>query len=109
MNTLTLNINDKEQLFKAYMPFIKNGGLFVATPEAYQMGQEVKILLKLLEEAREWIIPGKVVWMTPLYAQANRPAGVGVQFDVKTGNDVRAKIESYLGDKLTSDQPTDTL
>ena len=38
---LTLTIKDKSALYLAYMPFIKNGGLFIPTNSSYKLGDEV--------------------------------------------------------------------
>ena len=40
---LTLTIKDKSALYLAYMPFIKNGGLFIPTNSSYKLGDEVFI------------------------------------------------------------------
>ena len=47
---LSLTIKDKGALYAAYMPIIKNGGLFNPTPKPYRLGDEVFILLTLMEE-----------------------------------------------------------
>ena len=38
---LTLTIKDKSALYLAYMPFVRNGGLFIPTNSAYNLGDEV--------------------------------------------------------------------
>ena len=38
---LTLTIKDKAALYLAYMPFVRNGGLFIPTNNEYQLGDEV--------------------------------------------------------------------
>ena len=38
---LSLTIRDKSALYAAYMPFIKNGGLFIPTAKSYYLGDEV--------------------------------------------------------------------
>lgn len=105
---LSLTIKDKSVLFAAYMPFIKNGGLFIPTSKNYQLGDEVFMLLKLMDEPEKLPIAGKVVWITPKGAQGNKAAGVGLQF---TGDDhtARDKIETYLAGALKSDRSTHTL
>ena len=45
---LSLTIRDKNALYAAYMPFLDNGGLFVPTEKKYKVGDEVFILLSLL-------------------------------------------------------------
>jgi type IV pilus assembly protein PilZ len=78
---LSLTIKDKSVLYAAYMPFIKNGGLFIPTSKQYQLGDEVFMLLKLMDEPEKIPVAGKVVWVTPKGAQGNKVAGVGVQFN----------------------------
>ncbi len=47
---LSLKISDQNMLYHSFMPFLKNGGLFIPTNKPYQMGEEVFILLTLLDE-----------------------------------------------------------
>jgi type IV pilus assembly protein PilZ len=47
---LSLTIKDKAVLYSAYMPFLSNGGLFVPTNKAYDIGDEVFMLLTLMDE-----------------------------------------------------------
>ena len=105
---LSLTIRDKAVLYAAYMPFIKNGGLFIPTNKSYSLGDEVFMLLNLMDEPEKIPVAGKVVWITPKGAQGNRAAGIGVQFE---GDDDTAnrKIETYLAGTLESDRPTHTL
>ena len=105
---LSLTIKDKSVLYAAYMPFIRNGGLFIPTSKHYQLGDEVFMLLKLMEEPEKIPVAGKVVWVTPKGAQGNKVAGVGVQFN---GDDdtARNKIEAYLAGAVKSDRMTHTM
>jgi len=50
---LSLTIKDKSALYAAYMPFVKNGGLFIPTNKSYQLGDEVFMLLSLMGEAEK--------------------------------------------------------
>ena len=105
---LSLTIKDKSALYAAYMPFLKGGGLFVPTNKTYKLGEEVFMLLTLLEDQEKIPVAGNVVWITPVGAQGNRAAGVGVQFSAK--EDVaRTKIEAILGGVLQSNRPTHTM
>ena len=67
-------------LYAAYMPFARHGGLFVPSNKKYELGEEVFILLALMEELEKIPINGKLVWVTPKGAQGNRQAGIGVKF-----------------------------
>ena len=105
---MTLTIKDKAVLYAAYMGFVKNGGLFIPTQKNYRMGDEVFLLLNLMDESEKVPVAGKVVWVTPKGAQGNRAAGVGIQFN---GDDetARTKIEAYLAGSLNSNRPTHTM
>ena len=105
---LSLTIKDKSALYAAYMPVIKGGGLFIPTNKEYAVGEEVFMLLTLLEEREKIPVAGTVVWMTPVGAQGNRAAGVGIQFSAKDSV-ARNKIENILGTALNSDKPTHTM
>jgi type IV pilus assembly protein PilZ len=106
---LSLAIRDKNALYAAYMPYVRNGGLFVPTTNEYQLGEEVFILLNLMDESEKIPVVGKVVWITPRGAQGNRTAGVGLQFTEKDGGPARNKIETYLAGALESERPTHTM
>ena len=107
---LTLTIKDKSALYLAYMPFIRNGGIFVATTKRYFLGDEVFLLVTLPESAERLPVAGKVVWVTPVGAQGNRPAGIGVQFaDSADGEAVKGKIEALLAGSLSAEKPTHTM
>jgi type IV pilus assembly protein PilZ len=62
---LSLTIKDKSVLYAAYMPFIKNGGLFIPTSKSYKLGDEVFMLLNLMDEPEKIPVAGKVTWITP--------------------------------------------
>ncbi len=105
---LSLNIKDKSALYSAYMPFLSNGGLFVPTNKSYKIGDEVFMLLTLIDEPEKIPIAGKVVWVTPRGAQGNRTAGIGVQFSAQDAA-ANSKIENHLAGSLSSDRPTHTM
>ncbi len=77
---LSLTIKDKSALYAAYMPFIKNGGLFIPTTKTYRLGDEVFMLLTLMDEKEKLPVAGRIVWVTARGDQAQRTAGIGVQF-----------------------------
>lgn len=108
---LSLKISDQNMLYHCFMPFLKNGGLFIPTNKTYEIGEEVFILLTLLDEAEKIPVAGTIAWITPSGAQGNQAAGVGIHFSEENGgaNVVRGKIENYLVDKLKSDKTTYTM
>ncbi len=107
---LSLAIKDKGALYNAYMPFVRGGGLFVPTTKRYNLGDEVFILLTLMDDKDRLPVAGKVVWITPAGAQSNRTTGIGVQFnDSSDGESARTKIESILAGIIGAERPTHTM
>jgi type IV pilus assembly protein PilZ len=106
---LSLTIKDKGALYAAYMPFVRNGGLFIPTSKPYKIGDEVFMLLTLMEEKEKLPVAGKIVWVTPAGAQGNKTAGIGVQFSDQDNGQTRNKIEGYLAGALGADRPTHTM
>lgn len=107
---LSLAVKDKTQLYNAYMPYLKHGGIFVPTPKRYFLGDEVFLLLTLPESSERLPVAGKVIWVTPTGAQGNRTAGVGVQFaETPEGETVKSKVETLLAGTLNADKPTHTM
>ncbi|TVP89575.1 MAG: pilus assembly protein PilZ [Thioalkalivibrio sp.] len=106
---LTLAIREKSALFAAYMPFLTNGGLFIPTDKPFRLGDEVFVLLSLLDEAERIPVPCQVVWVTPARAQGNRTRGIGVQFSPNDKGATRRLIENHLGGMLQSPGRTHTL
>jgi type IV pilus assembly protein PilZ len=106
---LSLTIRDKHVLYSAYMPFVKNGGLFIPTSRAYRLGEEVFMLLNLMDEPERIPVAGKIIWITPNGAEGSRAAGIGVQFSDEDGGSTRARIENYLAGALESQRPTHTM
>lgn len=109
-SVLSLNISSKSALYAAYMPFLKRGGLFVPTTRTYALGDEIFMLLSLMDEPARLPVAGSVVWITPEGSQGNKTQGIGVQFSGdESGQLARQKIEGILGGHLGSSRATHTI
>jgi type IV pilus assembly protein PilZ len=106
---LSLTIKDKNALYAAYMPYVKGGGIFVPSNRPYKLGDEVFMLLTLMDSKEKIPVAGHVVWVTPAGAQGSRTAGIGIQFSEKDSGVARTKIENILAGALNSDRPTHTM
>jgi len=106
---LKFSIKDTTSLQANYMAFVENGGLFIPTSKTFSLDDEVYILLQLMDEPDAIAITGKGVWVTPVGAEGNKSAGVGLQFQGDEGSALRNKIEAYLGGALKSDRLTHTM
>lgn len=108
-SVISLAIREKAALYAAYMPFVQGGGIFVPTNRAANLGDDLYLILTLLEDSTKFAVPGKVVWMTPP-GSTGRQQGLGIQFARNdAGEQVRAKIEELIGGALRSSRPTHTL
>lgn len=108
-SVVSLNYPDKKSLQKAYMSFLKGGGLFLPTSSAHDMSDEIFLLVTLPESPKPIPVPGTVVWKTPAGATDSKQQGVGIEFKGREGNSLRNRIEGLIGAKITSSTPTHTM
>lgn len=106
---LSLSIKDKGSLYASYMPYVKNGGLFIPTTKTYDLGDEVFMLLTLMDDTERLPVAGKIIWITPTGAQGNRATGIGVQFSPQDKGQTRSKIETHLAGAMKADRITHTM
>lgn len=106
---MSLTIKDKGALYAAYMPFVRNGGLFIPTNKQYRYGDEVFMLLTLMDDKERLPVAGRIIWITPYGAQGSKTAGIGVQFSDQDNGATKKKIETYLAGALNADRPTHTM
>jgi type IV pilus assembly protein PilZ len=91
------------------MPYLKNGGIFVPTNRPYKLGDEVYLILTLMDDPTKYPIAGRVVWISPAGGTARTP-GIGVHFPSdETGIAARRRIEEALGAALKSGRQTHTI
>jgi len=108
-SVVSLNYPEKKALHKAFMPFLKGGGLFLPTTQKYELNDEIFLLVTLPDANKAIPVPGAVVWKTPPGAQDGRRQGIGIEFKGREGNSLRNRIEGLLGAKLSSPTPTFTM
>jgi type IV pilus assembly protein PilZ len=108
-SVISLSIKEKGALYAAYMPFVENGGLFVPTQRPAQLGDDLYVILTLMDDPAKVAIPGKVAWITPA-GTTGRQQGIGIQFSKTDASmQARAKIEDLLGSTLKSSRPSNTV
>ena len=105
-----LVIKAEAELYAAYIPLFKEGGIFISTTRDYKLGDDIYLLLTLPEETQRHPVTGKVAWITPAHAAGNQTQGIGVRFpsDEKSRM-LKARIEEVLGASLASNRPTKTI
>jgi len=108
-SVIQLAIKEKAALYAAYIPAFSEGGIFIPSAREHRLGDDVYVLLTLLDDPQRYPVSGKVAWITPARAAGNRTQGVGIRFpkDEKS-EQLKSKIETILGAALSSDRPTQT-
>jgi type IV pilus assembly protein PilZ len=106
----TLVIRSKAALYAAWIPFLKGGGIFLPSNKNHALGEEVLILLTLLDDPTKIPVQGNVAWINPVHTAGNRPQGIGVQLkDMEQGRELKKKVEGLLAGALQSTRPTHTI
>lgn len=107
-NILSVKLTDKAMLYSHYMPFIQGGGLFIPSQSNKLIGEEVFILVKIMDDIEPTPVVGQVIWKTPGASDGHRKKGYGIQF-LKDDGGLKDRIELTLGVDLHSGKPTMTL
>ncbi|MBQ0131027.1 MAG: PilZ domain-containing protein [Comamonas sp.] len=109
-SVLQLALKEKGALYAAYIPWFADGGIFIATPREFRLGDDIYVLLTLPDDPQRYPVAGKVGWVTPAGAGGQRTQGIGVRFpkDEKSVQ-LKIKIEQLLGTSIGSERPTQTL
>ena len=105
-SVIQLAIKEKAALYAAYIPLFADGGVFIPTTRDYKLGDDVYVLLSLPDDPQRYPVAGKVAWVTPARAAANRTQGVGIRFPAdEKSRLLKIKIEEILGGHLASERP----
>jgi len=105
---INIEFKSEHDLYVAYMPFLKEGGLFIRTGESYEIGSKIELNVLLPDSLEPSLIVGNVCWLTPLAAQNGTPVGIGVSF-VDDPEKIRHQIEQVIARQLNSSEPTLTM
>jgi type IV pilus assembly protein PilZ len=106
----TLVIRSKAALYAAWIPLLKGGGIFLPSNRSHWLGEEVLILLTLLDDPNKIPLQGSVAWINPAHSTGNRPQGIGVQLAEGEGaRELKRKVEGLLAGALQSSRPTHTI
>lgn len=96
---ITYIIRDPLECNLSYMPFIKDGGLFIPTMKEYALGARVIVDVTLPGKTEPLRIEGKVVWITPKNALHHVLTGIGIQFIGANAPNARLQIEAQIDAK----------
>lgn len=106
----TLVIRSKAALYAAWIPLLRGGGIFLPSNRSHSLGEEVLLLLTLLDDPNKIPLQGSVAWINPAHSTGNRPQGIGVQLqDNEVARELKKKVEGLLAGALQSSRPTHTI
>lgn len=100
LKTIECDIQSQLDLNHSYMPFIKDGGLFIQTTDPFLMGEQISVNLRLPGQHEVMKIEGKVVWITPANALYNVYTGIGIQLTGDNAKFVHEKIITNLDNTI---------
>jgi type IV pilus assembly protein PilZ len=107
---MSLTVRNKASLYAAYIPWLRHGGIFLPTDKEMQLGDEMLLVLGLMDDPAKVPVVGQVAWITPPNAHGNRPRGLGIQFaENEPMKELKKRIEGILAGALQSSKPTHTL
>lgn len=111
MKPQTVIINERRELYRCYMPFIKGGGLFIPFNEEInaskvQPGQKVFIVLSILDSKQKIPIHGKIVWIS----RGGPMKGYGVALgESPVMKSLKETIETHIAEIAAKKENTYTL
>lgn len=104
---LNLALKDVNEIYASFMPFVENGGLFIRTSKGYSLGDQVFVLLDLVDEPEKIPLTGEVVWINPI-GSGSRPQGIGIRLGGEYG-EVVTKLENHLAGLANIDRFSHTI
>lgn len=106
---LRCHIENLQSLYACYLPFVKNGAIFIPSEHLQNLGDEVFVAVTLPGSHERLPLHGKVVWINQRN-QSNRPSGFAVQFEKdEAGLRMKNEIERLLAGMINSAEPTYTM
>ena len=90
-------LTDRTTIYNSYMSFLNNGGVFIASDDTFEMGEEVLLVLEIGEALDRFPLKTKVCWINPQRGGSTRPRGVGLAFD---GSDVAKNAKHLIENNL---------
>lgn len=109
LSVVSLAIRDKAGLRNAYMSYISGGGLFFPTTRRARIGEELYLILAILEDPTRYSLTARVIWVTPA-GSSGRPQGLGIQFvRGEISDNLRLIIEYLIGQDIDPMRPSHTV
>ncbi len=107
---ISISLKDKPTVYYSYMPFFAHGGFFVPTSDPFKMGDEVLLMVDLLDHPDKFILRTHVAWINQNRTSNGQSQGIGLAFgDDETAIKCRMYVEEQLPGLLHTDRATYTM
>lgn len=106
--TITYHFPSVLSLKKAYMDFVREGGIFVPTEAAFHLGDLVTVVLTLPEDEQTYTFTSDVIWITPKHTSGNGDhAGIGLQCSESQGDAFQKSVIALISEiEVTAESDT---
>ena len=102
---VSVTFKNKDALYKSYMGFAKNRGLFCPSKDAVKLNERIFMRVLLPGASAPHLVSGTVMWVC-----GGPQAGFGVALNSdEPCSKLMSAIENDLGGLLKSEQPTYTM
>lgn len=108
MQTIIIDYKDTMMLYKSYMPFITQGGLYTCTDQSYAIGDRPEVQVTLPEQKQAIQFTGQIIWIKQLPGKTAM-IGIGIALPDNDPTDLKNKIKTLIADYQSVEPPTDVL
>lgn len=106
---LVCQIQDVQRLYASYLPYVKNGAIFIPSNKKVALGFKIAASIILPGSNQPNNIQGEVIWVNHR-TQGNRPSGFAVQLGTdQVSTSLKHEIERMLAGMSGSLQATYTM
>lgn len=107
---ITHRFENSNALKNAFMPFVRDSGIFIPTEEVFHLGDVVNVSVTLPEGEQTFTFSGEVIWITPKSIhETNHDPGIGVQCNSDEGEAFQKAVLQLLAGIKEDGSNTETM
>jgi type IV pilus assembly protein PilZ len=100
LRSIDYEIKTQFDLNLSYMPFIKDGGLFIPIMEFFALEEHIMVNIIFPGQKDAQQVEGKVIWITPENALYQIYRGVGIQFIGSNAKSIHELVKANLDNTI---------
>jgi type IV pilus assembly protein PilZ len=107
---LSYRFESLSALKNAFMPFVRDCGIFIPTNDVFHLSDMVKVTITLPEDKQTYTFSGEIIWITPKSIHSShRHPGIGVQCSGDEGEACKKAVQTLLIDVKEDVAGTETI